>query len=87
MAGDFAVALREVPVPDELGDEICDEGVVEAVEDPGEEGVHLKEDAFLAELVELGVAVEEAGGYELVEDAHDEGGEDGEEDVVKGESP
>ncbi len=87
VAGDSAVALGEVPVPDELGDEIRDEGVIEAVENPGEKGVHLEEDTFLAELVELGVAVEEAGGDELVEDAHDERGKDGEKDVVKGEGP
>lgn len=61
--------------------------MVEAVEDPGEEGVHLEEDALLAELVELGVAVEKAGGDELVEDAHDQWWEDGEEDVVEGERP
>ena len=61
--------------------------MVEAVENPGEEGVHLEEDTFLAELVELGVAVKEAGGDELVEDAQDKGGEDGEENVVEGERP
>jgi len=87
VAGDFAVALGQVPVPDQFGNKIGDEGVVEAVEDPGKEGVHFKEDTFLAELVELGIAVEEAGGDELVEDAQDEGGEDGEEDVVEGERP
>ncbi len=48
VAGDSAVALGEVPVPDELGDEIRDEGVIEAVENPGEKGVHLEEDTFLA---------------------------------------
>ena len=61
--------------------------MVEAVEDPGEEGMHFEEDALLAELVELRVAVEEARGYELVEDAEDEWREDGEEDVVEGEGP
>lgn len=49
--------------------------------------MHLEEDALLAELVELRVAVEEAGGDKLVEDAHDEGRKDGEKDVVERESP
>ena len=61
--------------------------MVEAIEDPGKEGMHFEEDAFLAELVELRVAVEEAGGDELVKDAHDQGGKDGEENVVEGEGP
>lgn len=61
--------------------------MVEAIEDPGEEGVHLEEDALLPELVELRVAVQQAGRDELVEDAHDEGGKDGEEDVIEGERP
>ena len=49
--------------------------------------MHLEEDALLAELVELRVAVEEAGRDKLVEDAHDKGREDGEEDVVEGKGP
>ena len=61
--------------------------MVEAIEDPGEKGVHFEEDTLLAELVELRVAVEKASGDELVEDAEDEGGKDGEEDVVEGEGP
>ena len=87
MARDFAVALGKVPVPDELGDKVGDERVVEAVEDPGEERVHFEKDTLLAELIELRVAVEEAGRDELIEDAEDEGGKDGEENVVEGESP
>lgn len=35
----------------------------------------------------MGVAVEEAGTDELVEDADDKGREEGEEDVVRGEGP
>lgn len=61
--------------------------MVEAVEDPGEEGVHVEEDTALGELVELWVAVEKAGADELVEDAEDEGGHDGEDDVVEGKCP
>ncbi len=49
--------------------------------------MHFEEDTFLAELVELGVAIEEAGRDELVENTHDQRGEDGEEDVVKRERP
>ena len=49
--------------------------------------MHFEESALLAELVELGIAVEKAGRDELVEDAHDERGKDGEEDIVEGERP
>ena len=87
MAGDFAVGLNKVIVEDAFGEDVGDERVVEAVGNPGNEGVHAEEDAALAKLVELWVAVEEAGGDELVIDAHDERGKDGEEDVVEGESP
>ena len=41
----------------------------------------------LAEHVELGVAIEDAGRYELVEDTDDERGKEGEEDVAKRERP
>ena len=58
--------------------------MVEAVGYPEEERVHFEEDAFLPELVELGIAVEETGGDELVEYAHDEGWEESEEDIVEG---
>lgn len=61
--------------------------MVKAVRDPSPEGVHLEEDALLAELVELRVAVEQAGGDELIKDTHDEGRKDGEEDVVEGKGP
>lgn len=83
----FAVALWQVVVEDAFADEIGEERVVEAVANPGPEGVHFEEDAFLAELIKLRVSVEETSGDELVEDAHGEGGEDGEEDVIEGEGP
>lgn len=54
------VTLRKIPEPDCLGYKICEERVVETVEDPRPERVHLEEDAFLSELVELWVAVKEA---------------------------
>ena len=57
--------------------------MIEAIRDPGPERVHLEEDALLAELVQLRVAVEEAGGDKLVKDAHDEGRKDGKKDVVE----
>jgi hypothetical protein len=61
--------------------------MVEAVSNPGPKGVHFEENAFLAKLVELGVAIKEAGGDELVEDSHGDRGEEGEDDVVEGEGP
>lgn len=87
MPVDLAVAANEVEVPDSLGDEIGDQTVVEAVGDPSPERMHLEEDAFLAELVELRVAIEEAGRDELIENAHDERGKDSEEDVIEREGP
>ena len=61
--------------------------MVEAIEDPGKERVHLEEDPFLPQLVELRVSVEESGGNELVEDTHDKRRKDCEEDVIEGEGP
>ena len=87
MASDLAIALREVPIPDQLGDEVGEQRMVEAVTNPGEEGAHPEEDSFLAQTVELRIAVKKAGGYELVEDAHDDGGKDGEEDIVERQRP
>jgi len=87
MAADCAVVQDQVAAVDGGGDIVDDEGVVEAVADPGPEGGHAEEDGRLREAVELRVAVEEAGGDELVEDAEGEGREDGEEDVVEGEGP
>ena len=87
VACDFAVALGQIPIPDELRDKVRDEGMVETVQDPGPKGMHFEEDAFLTELVQLWIAVEETGGDELVEDAHDEWGKEGKEDIVKREGP
>lgn len=58
--------------------------MVETIQDPREERMHLEEDPFLAKLVELGIAVEEASRNELVENSHHKGWEDGEENVVEG---
>lgn len=49
--------------------------------------MHFEEGALLAELVKLGIAVKKAGGYKLVEDAHNKRWQDGKEDVVKGKRP
>jgi len=68
-------------------DSIGDERVVEAIGYPGPEGRHLEECAFLAELVQLRVAVKEAGGDELVENADGERRGNREEDIVEGERP
>ena len=83
----LSIALGQIKVLDEFGEDVEDERVVEAISDPGEEGVHLEECVLLTDLVELGVAVEEAVGDELIEDTHCERGKDGEEDVVEGEGP
>src|SRR5690349_17203140 len=87
MTGDFAVALREIIKEDCLGDEIGEEGVVEAVSDPREEAVHLEKDTLLAKLVQLRIPVQEPGRDELIEDAHGEGREDREENVVERQGP
>lgn len=49
--------------------------------------MHFEEDALLAELVQLRIAVEKSGGDELVEDAHDEWGKNCEKDVVERKGP
>ena len=61
MPSNLAVTLGEVPKPNQLGYEICEERVVETVEYPGPKRVHLEEDTFLAKLVKLRIAVEKAG--------------------------
>ena len=61
--------------------------MVEAVDDPREEGMHAKEGTGLTEPVELWISVQQAGADELVEDAHGQRWEDGEEDVVEGKGP
>ncbi len=58
--------------------------MVEAVENPGEERVHLEEGTFLAELVQLGISVEQASRDELVDYAHCEWRKDGKKDIVEG---
>ena len=59
------------------------DAVIEGVADPIEEGDWGEEIVLLAQLVELGIAVEHPSRHELIKDANDEGREDGEDDVVK----
>ena len=61
--------------------------MVKAIRDPGPEGVHLKENTLLTKLVELWVAVQQAGGDELIKYSHDEGRENSEEDIVERKGP
>lgn len=61
--------------------------MVEAVEDPREEGMHFEEHTLLAKLIQLWISVKKASRDELVENSHDKRGEDGEEDVIKGQCP
>lgn len=49
--------------------------------------MHFEEDAFLTELVQLWITIQQTGADKLVKYAEDEWREDGEEDVVKGEGP
>lgn len=58
--------------------------MIETVEDPRPERMHLEENTFLAELIKLGVAVEQSGRNELVEDANHKWWEDCEKHIVEG---
>ena len=58
-----------------------------SIGDPLEENADPEKDRLLAELVELGVPIKEAGAHELVEDADCKWGQDGEEDVEEGQGP
>ena len=49
--------------------------------------MHLEENALLAKLVELWIAIQQAGGDELVKYSHDEWRKDGEEDIIERKSP
>ena len=83
VAGDFAVAEDAVVEEEVAAEDVGQDGVVEAVGDPGPEGVHAEEEALLCELVELWVAVEQACRDKLVEDTNGERREEGEEHIVE----
>ena len=51
VTGYFSVALWQVPEPYEFGNEIGEQGMVEAIQDPGEKAVHFEESSLLAKLV------------------------------------
>lgn len=87
MTRNLSVTLWEIVEVDELGEDVEEERMVEAVNEPGPEAALLEEDSLLAELIELWVAIQETSADELIEDSHDERREDGEEDVVEGERP
>lgn len=84
MTGDIAVPLDKVCPEDQGRNVVDDEGVVESICDPGEEGVHFEEKTALGKLIELRIAVEKAGADELVKDSQDKGRKNGEEDVIEG---
>ncbi len=83
----FAITLRKIPKPYELRNEIAEERMIEPIEDPRPERMHLEEDALLAELIELRIAIEQSGRYELVKNANHKWWEDCEKDVVEGQRP
>ncbi len=60
MTSNLAIAQRQIIPPDELRRDIQNEGMVEAIRDPGEEGVHLEEGILLSELVKLWVSIQQA---------------------------
>ena len=61
--------------------------MVETIRNPRPEAVHLKEHAFLTELVKLRISVEKSGRDELVGYTHGERGEESEKDVIERKSP
>lgn len=87
MAGYFSIALGKIPKPDELRYEVREKRMVEPIKDPGPKRMHLEEDTFLSELVQLRVTIEQASRNELVENPYHNGWEDGKEYVVKGQGP
>lgn len=82
-----SVALGSVVEPEEAAANVKDNGVVNGVDDPLAEHADLEEGVALAEVVKLWVAVEQAGGDELIEDTESQGRQDRVKDVVEGESP
>lgn len=65
----LAVALDEVPVPDEGREDVKNEGVIKGVSDPLRKGLELEEVVALAHGVELWIAVQEACRDELIKNA------------------
>ena len=59
--------------------------MVEAIADPGPEGVHPEERPFLTQLIELRIPIKQPRRDELVENTHRKRWQDGKKDVEKGE--
>jgi hypothetical protein len=56
--------------------------VVQSITDPEPEGSFREERVLLAEHIELGISIQNSRGYKLVEDANDQGRENGENNIV-----
>lgn len=87
VTSNLAVSLNQIPIPEELGPNIEDDGVVEGVGDPLCKRLQLEKVIALAHDVQLGISIQEACRDELVEDTQSQRGEDGVEDVVERERP
>lgn len=86
-SGGDAVALDTIVDPEEGAANVEQERVVDRVGDPGGKDALVEEAVALTKVVELGIAVKQAGGDKLVEDTKHEGREDRVKDVVEGEGP
>ena len=84
MTGNLAIGQRQVPKKDQFGDEVKEQGMEKSIQNPGPEAVFLEEHTFLAQLVQLGISVEQPSGNVLIEDSHGKGREDSEKHVVEG---
>ena len=82
-----AVRLGLIRVPDAFGQDVGEQRMEEAVDDPADKGVVSEKDVLLPKSIELRISVEESRRDELIEDAHGEGRRHGEEDIVEGERP
>ena len=58
MSGNQAIALLKIVVEDEFGHAICEQRVIEPIQDPAPKRVHLEEHTFLAKLVKLWISIE-----------------------------
>ena len=68
MACDRTVAKRQIVPEDELRADVQNERMVEAIENPREERMHPKENAFLGELIKLRVSVQKTSRDKLIKD-------------------
>ena len=61
--------------------------MVESVENPRPERMHLKENAFLPKLIQLRVTIEKASRNELVKDPYHKRGKKSKKYIVEGQGP